>query len=1257
MRSIYRNLFGWMVAVVALLAASCTDDLTLGSNVSGDEVVVSFSVSPQGVMGGRRAAAARSADDPSIEDNLTHISDGKKANMLIYAVYDENNNLLPQYGEGLEATLKTKLSQQGITEPTLGEGQTAIYVEDFPVENRILIRLLRGKTYRVAFWAQSLECKAYNTKDLKKVEVIYSAEKDVDNTGLETPNNDEMRDVFCQVAKVNTGDVSSLNQTVTLYRPLAQINVGTSGYDFETVTRGTHSNKYRYSRIQLSSAARYLSVPENKVLTSTTTTDGDGLTTEVRQTVNYDWAPLPAYYNYEKDNNGKPTAPADPSTVVDNEEFLRVDLGDGKGGERDNVISGYVGLDQYKQNEEIKDLNERKAANYTETFKYLSMCYILVPVQESDADKTGVPPAGQAGGGEYTTTLDNVKVWLATDDKGTNEETIVELTNVPVHRNWRTNIISQELLTTGVDLTINLEPMYAGEYNTDNFGKSWSGPLSADPRVGVYYDAVNDEIQISNLEGLLWLERMVNGKYKYNVYKTNGDKDIFEDDGIKDPTDGDDSDEAKALKARIMRATHQDQNPNNGGEWPTNNNFHFMGADANTTANSRYPHLVYPAKVRLMVDIDLNGIEWIPIGFANNTAETFTLLNEKDMPDSRVFCGQFEGGNHTIYNLTNKRFSASVYDEAGYVQTDSKGPYERAVQWFSVGLFGQIGQNGSVSNLHLKNVDLLGYCHVGGIAGTVTGQDAFIYNCYVDGGTITASPMYRGDSQRAYPTGNGRTFARGIFAGGIVGYLNVGRTDKTSAAAWDNAADPNSGKYASILDCDVRNLTMRAYRQIGGIVGSLNNNDKIDNDKSPAGESRRVRKLSGNNVTNVTIIADKFQPYDVFFFQENKNAFGWKANQLAWSDIFVGGNPDNNKDLKYIFEPSSISSNTSSNVIITEFATGIKDDAATAREATIDMIPLNLMPMLSSFFTDKVTLLANFTGKHSAYRHYTESGFYSDSRIPTTTVVNVPCKLPDDLSVAWDKNSGYVGMYIESIELHGDVDDQEKNIKRDRTIVTVEDAQKENDCVAYIGGRNHSSQEKGVFKNWDKHETNVYSMVFRGQPYAYTGICLAPTSSTTAIKLDNVSVYDVYQTLALDSKSTNNANRARRRASSATTIDNRNTALSVSNSNLRGYTNYGKGWKSVNFSNTVFERGANIKDADAEKIQTCEVKQNTTFDGCYFKAPYIIKIADGVTVTFNNSVATATSDKNIELNTQTGGTIEITADLNGNAVVTGNPGN
>ncbi len=97
--------------------------------------------------------------------------------------------------------------------------------------------------------------------------------------------------------------------------------------------------------------------------------------------------------------------------------------------------------------------------------------------------------------------------------------------------------------------------------------------------------------------------------------------------------------------------------------------------------------------VKLLADIDLDGIEWNPIG-----------------KDVKMFAGNFEGNNHTISNL---KFTSD---------------------FTHVGLFGY--SLGSIKNLTLKNVDITGKI-VGAVAGAVVGKT--VENCHVIGGRLTGT--------------------------------------------------------------------------------------------------------------------------------------------------------------------------------------------------------------------------------------------------------------------------------------------------------------------------------------------------------------------------------------------------------------------------------------------------------------------------------------------------------------------------------------
>ena len=84
----------------------------------------------------------------------------------------------------------------------------------------ITVKFVKGNHYQMVFWAQSPQAAdngVYNISDLRAVKVNYANAK----------SNDEYRDAF--YAYVEPFQVTqSFTQEVTLHRPFAQINFGTS---------------------------------------------------------------------------------------------------------------------------------------------------------------------------------------------------------------------------------------------------------------------------------------------------------------------------------------------------------------------------------------------------------------------------------------------------------------------------------------------------------------------------------------------------------------------------------------------------------------------------------------------------------------------------------------------------------------------------------------------------------------------------------------------------------------------------------------------------------------------------------------------------------------------------------------------------------------------------------------------------------------------------------------------------------------------
>ncbi|MBR2351990.1 MAG: hypothetical protein IKA70_03525 [Alistipes sp.] len=158
-------------ALVALLATSCVKDATEDIQVSGAEGVVNFTV--QAPEFGSRA----------------EIGDGYKAQQLLYAVYDANWEYLTKGEASFNGGLTTSVS----------------------------IRLVNNKEYNFVFWAQ-VPGNSYYTLDYDTATIAVSYASEA---------NDEERDAFFGQL---TGLVvnGTMNESVKLYRPFAQVNWGTN---------------------------------------------------------------------------------------------------------------------------------------------------------------------------------------------------------------------------------------------------------------------------------------------------------------------------------------------------------------------------------------------------------------------------------------------------------------------------------------------------------------------------------------------------------------------------------------------------------------------------------------------------------------------------------------------------------------------------------------------------------------------------------------------------------------------------------------------------------------------------------------------------------------------------------------------------------------------------------------------------------------------------------------------------------------------
>lgn len=208
-----KSIFLGMLAALALANSCSTEDNGLSSSENNLKQVT-LKVSADGAL--TRA-----------------ISDGTSVDQLVYRVFDKNGNAI------------TTLNKTTETAADLLSGHT------------VTLTLAKGQTYKIAFWAQKADCAAYTVDDNMNVSIDYSG-----------VNNDESRDAFFKTVELTVNE--DMTQDVTLKRPFAQINVGTTNADWTAAT--TAGLTVTQSKVTVKKAANKLNVVDGTVSGATDVT-------------------------------------------------------------------------------------------------------------------------------------------------------------------------------------------------------------------------------------------------------------------------------------------------------------------------------------------------------------------------------------------------------------------------------------------------------------------------------------------------------------------------------------------------------------------------------------------------------------------------------------------------------------------------------------------------------------------------------------------------------------------------------------------------------------------------------------------------------------------------------------------------------------------------------------------------------------------------------------------------------------------------
>lgn len=360
------------------------------------------------------------------DGNRTDSYFGEKINnidLLVYALLDDKEKVLLQYGKGVDKSFKKLDASGNVLKDE--EGRDIINITDYPafknydeqvdnnqtlmpvswtkttetneeiyeMDEKVVLRVMRGKEYTLCCWAQSSQTTAYDFNYLTAVKVNYEG----------ALNNDENRDAFCAASKFSIGQMSS-NIQVTLTRPFAQINVGVPKDDS---TNEANLAIYTTSQMELEEVSTIFNVVANKTWSKKDLND-------------FHSGKFGKYYDkalFGKNPDGSNIT--DPQLTAD-------------------VTFSYAELPKWPM--EVYNFNgwDGKPFDAPTSYTSLSMCYVLVPEAVNNYDENGVSK-------DITIKL---KAFRMTADDGSSAGSAVDITypqtgtlDMQVKRNWRTNLL------------------------------------------------------------------------------------------------------------------------------------------------------------------------------------------------------------------------------------------------------------------------------------------------------------------------------------------------------------------------------------------------------------------------------------------------------------------------------------------------------------------------------------------------------------------------------------------------------------------------------------------------------------------------------------------------------------------------------------------------------------------------------------------------------------------------------------------------
>ena len=456
---------------------ACSDELTYSDKLGdADPDAITLSLFTQGGVSATRSG----------------ISDGSKVNRIYYAIYKvtETGDILDTYFHN-----DGKKYKEFSYKPSDRENFIVKLIPDPSVSS--------DQKYKIVCWAHC----AYEVTDPQNGEVSYVSDyydinqfpivkvrydKNALGYNVSYANNDEERDAFYALKEFTLAAKGKVTD-VELTRPLSQINIGTSGWDYEGMASIKPDPKIvKYSKVSIKGVADKLDILNNEA----TVESQNGSDRSI--TAHYHYDIIPAYSNINFDLLDEVTGiykddtdewQADEEKGISyhkgvylktntDEEFLKIKFPFNQRPLNPNGVTDWESFDSDKDgyadyvswaNYDQKCIDSKTHDEllyniYTETFKYLSMSYVLVPFK---GDKTDSSKDINNADGSVVEVKFNCAIKKNTEESDDeteesdkeNEETpskgyeiedifpgknVIELNNVPVSRNHRTNIIAAD---------------------------------------------------------------------------------------------------------------------------------------------------------------------------------------------------------------------------------------------------------------------------------------------------------------------------------------------------------------------------------------------------------------------------------------------------------------------------------------------------------------------------------------------------------------------------------------------------------------------------------------------------------------------------------------------------------------------------------------------------------------------------------------------------------------------------------------------